>query len=230
MPGVLPPVGELNQFRKQERSIQEMFANALIRRLSILAVSASSTLIKITTDGVHGLSNGDKVIIDGVSGTVEANGFWTITSTAANEFTLNGSVHTNAHLGGGMVYDGVSYAVACASGPATPGVLVVADVKQIAGGAVVDVLPSIKQIISASAVEVEFMRSAISVPQGLALLTVTNNSAGAITFSIKLRSTKAYGNIDQPRVPFSLAAGHSFVLAGNGDRQKYDAAGLLVLS
>lgn len=205
-----------------------MFANTLTTRIAILSITASSTLIKVATNGVHGLSTGDKVIIAGVTGTVEANGFWTITETSSTEFTLDGSVHANAWLNGGAVYDGVSYAVLCGSSPASPGILVVADVKQISGGAVVDVEPTIKQITSTT--ETEFMRSEIGVPQAVALLTLTNNSAGSITGSIKLRSTKAYGNIAQPRVPFTLAAGHSLVVGGDGNRSKYDAAGVPVVS
>ncbi len=205
-----------------------MFASALSQRIQILTVTASSTLIKITTNGVHGLSNGDKVIIAGVTGTTEANGFWTITSTGSSEFTLDGSIHTNAHLGGGYVYDGVSYAVLCSSGPASPGILVVADIKQVSGGAVVDVEQTIKQITTTT--ETEFLRSEIGVPQAIALLTLTNNSAGSITGSIKIRGTKAYGNIAQPRVPFTIAAGHSLVVGGDGNRSKYDAAGLPVVS
>ncbi len=205
-----------------------MFAGTLIQRIQILSITASSTLIKITTNGVHNLSNGDKVIIAGVNGTVEANGYWTITSTGSNEFTLDGSVHTNAHTGGGYVYDGVSYTVLCGSAPASPGILVVADVKQISGGAVVDVEQTIKQITSTT--ETEFMRSEIAVPQAIALLTLTNNSSGSITGSIRLRSTKAYGNIVQPRIPFTIAAGHSLVVGGDGNRSKFDAAALPVVS
>lgn len=206
-----------------------MFANALTTRIAILSITASSTLIKIATNGVHGLSTGDKVIIAGVTGTTEANGYWTITVTSTTEFTLDGSVHTNAWINGGAVYDGVSYTVLCGSAPASPGILVVADVKQISGGAVVDVEPSIKQIVTPST-EAEFMRSEIGVPQAIALLTLTNNSAGSITGSIRLRSTKAYGNIVQPRIPFTIAAGHSLVVGGDGNRSKYDAAGLPVVS
>lgn len=205
-----------------------MFAKAAKSRIAILSVTASSTLIKIATNGVHGLDTGDKVIIAGVNGTTEANGFWTITVTSTTEFTLDGSVHANVWENGGAVYDGVSYAVLCGSAPASPGILVVADVKQISGGAVVDVESTIKQITSTS--ETEFMRSEVGVPQAIALLTLTNNSAGSVTGSIKLRSTKAYGNVSQPRVPFTIAAGHSLVVGGDGNRSKYDAAGLPVVS
>lgn len=229
MPGVLPPVGEQQFITKTtRRSIQEMFASALDQRIQILSVTASSTLIKITTNGVHGLSNGDKVIIAGVTGTTEANGYWTITSTGSNEFTLDGSVHTNAHTGGGYIYDGVSYAVLCSLSPASPGILVVADIKQVSGGAVVDVEQTVKQITSTT--ETEFMRSEIGSPQAIALLTLTNNSAGSITGSIRIRSTKGYGNIVQPRIPFTLAAGHSLVVGGDGNRSKYDASGIPVVS
>lgn len=205
-----------------------MFAGTLATRIAILSITDSSTLIRVATNGVHGLADGDRVIIAGVNGTIEANGFWTVTVVNTTEFTLDNSVHTNDWINGGAVYDGVSYTVLCGSSPASPGILVVADVKQISGGAVVDVEQTIKQITTTD--ETEFMRSDIGAPQAIALLTLTNNSAGSITGSIRLRSTKAYGNIVQPRIPFTIAAGHSLVVGGDGNRSKYDAAALPVVS
>lgn len=47
--------------------------------------------IEITTTSDHGWATGDSVTISGVIGCTAANGRWTITVTAANKFTLNGS-------------------------------------------------------------------------------------------------------------------------------------------
>lgn len=230
MPGVLPPVGELTALRNkiEKRKVQEMFCPALVVRNAIVNIVASSGLIKVMTSGVHNLADGDKVILDGVGGTVEANGFWTVTVTSTNEFTLDGSTHTNAFTTGGWVCDGLSYAIVCASAPASPGILVVSDVKMFEGGAFVDIEPTLKQITSTT--ETEFMRSIANTTLALALLTLTNNSAGSITGSLKIRGTKKFGNIAQPRVPFVLAAGHSLVVGGDGVRSKYDAAGLPIVS
>jgi len=62
-------------------------------------------LVEITTTAPHGLSSGSLVFIDGVIGTTEANGGWTILSTGANTFTLSGSAFVNAYISGGTVLD-----------------------------------------------------------------------------------------------------------------------------
>lgn len=49
----------------------------------------------------HGYCTGDYVIIEGVTGTIEANGEWQITVNSADLFTLNGSAFFNAFGGGG---------------------------------------------------------------------------------------------------------------------------------
>jgi len=201
-----------------------MFAKALVSRNQISNITNSSGLIKITTSGVHGLSTGDKVIVAAVSGTAEANGYWTVTVTSTTEFTLDSSAYTNAWSGGGGVYDGVSYAIVCSSAPASPGLLLVADVKRLSSGIVSDVDQVVKQITSTT--ETEFLQSQAGVPQSVAILTVTNNSAGSITGSIKLRSTKSAGNVAQPRVPFVLPAGYTLVVGGDGVRSMYKETSL----
>lgn len=65
--------------------------------------AASGTPIAITDNG-HGLSTNDFVFITGVLGNTAANGFWQITKTGANTFTLNGSATSGAYTGGGLVY------------------------------------------------------------------------------------------------------------------------------
>ena len=63
------------------------------------------------TQTAHGYTTGDWVVIEDVTGTLEANGTWVITSTGANTYTLDDSVYTNAYVSGGTakkVYEIVS--------------------------------------------------------------------------------------------------------------------------
>lgn len=74
------------------------------------AANNGSGLIRITATS-HGYSTGDRVIVDAVGGTTEANGLWTITNISANTFDLQGSTFTNAYTSGGIVTNrGLAYA------------------------------------------------------------------------------------------------------------------------
>jgi len=68
----------------------------------VLSATASGTLIQITTNSPHGLATGSRAIISGVVG-VPANGFWTITNTGANTFTLDNSVFSGLYVSGGTI-------------------------------------------------------------------------------------------------------------------------------
>lgn len=84
------------------------------------AVSGSGGVIVITTATAHGLSNNNRVYIDNVSGTTEANGFWVITSLTTTTFSLNGSAFANTFSGaGGVVYKGDRLRLRFSSTPAT---------------------------------------------------------------------------------------------------------------
>lgn len=67
------------------------------------AANNGSGLIRITAAS-HGFSNGERVHISGVTGTTEANGYWTISNVATNTFDLVGSTFTNAYSAGGTVF------------------------------------------------------------------------------------------------------------------------------
>ena len=71
--------------------------------LSVSSTASAGGLIKITTSAAHKLTTGAIVTIAGVTGTVEANGTWTITVVDSTHFDLNGSVYTNAWVSGGTV-------------------------------------------------------------------------------------------------------------------------------
>lgn len=68
--------------------------------------ATAATPIEITTEAAHGLSTGDKVVIDDLIGVYEAVGKFTITVTSATTFTLDGTTGTGAFIatGGRHVY------------------------------------------------------------------------------------------------------------------------------
>lgn len=69
----------------------------------ISAASYPASPIQITTNSAHGLSTGAVVLIAGVQGNTNANGFWQVTVTSATQFTLNGSTGNAAYTTGGTV-------------------------------------------------------------------------------------------------------------------------------
>lgn len=238
MPGVLPPVGEMGFLKhSQRRIVQEMFTKKLDQIVAVTSVvgatGGTSGLIKITAAN-HGLTTGDKVIVADVQGTVEANGYFTVTVIDPATFTLDSTTFVNTHTGGGAIYNGTSWTVTCAkttggAAPATPYVVVVNNYKQInASGAVVATPQAIKVISSTS--ETEIMLGDSSYGQAVSSLVITNNTADSITGSVNLRTTKLLGINSQSIIPFVLLAGHSLVVGGDGNRQKYDAASLPVVS
>lgn len=60
-------------------------------------------LIRVTTSAPTVLATGDRVIINSVTGTTEANGAWIITLINATTFDLNASTFSNAYISGGNV-------------------------------------------------------------------------------------------------------------------------------
>jgi hypothetical protein len=58
--------------------------------------ATNASPIAITTSSAHGLATGNQVEIDNVHGNLSANGYWTITVTGADTFTLNGSTGSGA--------------------------------------------------------------------------------------------------------------------------------------
>ncbi len=66
--------------------------------------------IELTITPAHGLKTGDKIMVSAIIGTVEANDtVWTVTATALNKVTLDGSVYTNAYISGGTVARAINY-------------------------------------------------------------------------------------------------------------------------
>jgi hypothetical protein len=72
----------------------------------IVTGATNATPVEITTSTNHGLSTGDIVTVSGVRGNGGANVTSTITVTAANKFTLDGSAGTAAYVSGGVAEGG----------------------------------------------------------------------------------------------------------------------------
>ena len=75
---------------------------------TVSGVATNGGLVEITTTIAHGYAGGESVWIAGVGGTTPANGLWTITVTAVNKFTLDGSVFAGAYTSGGTASDGAA--------------------------------------------------------------------------------------------------------------------------
>src|SRR5262245_58854789 len=63
---------------------------------------SSGGLIRLTIAN-HGFTTGDYITVNGVQGTTEANGQWTITVISSATFTLDGSTFTNTYVSDGKV-------------------------------------------------------------------------------------------------------------------------------
>lgn len=70
------------------------------------AADNGSGLIRITTSATNPFVTGDVVTINGVNGTVEANGTWTITVISTTTFDLQGSTFVNAYSAGSAYANG----------------------------------------------------------------------------------------------------------------------------
>lgn len=66
------------------------------------AVDNGGGLIRISAAS-HGLSTSDNILIENVTGTVEANAEWTVTVIDANTVDLQGSTFSNAYISGGTL-------------------------------------------------------------------------------------------------------------------------------
>lgn len=238
MPGPLPAVDDITLRKKTEnRSIQEMFTPlaTLIAAITNVdgATGGTSGLIRITA-AAHGLSTGDEVIIDGVGGTTEANGYFTVTNVSGSQVTLDGTTFTNAWTSGGGIYNGISYAVTAVNtsggaAPSSPGVAVLNNYKQVStSGAVVATPITIKSIQSTA--DIEIMYSNADYAQAVSSLVITNNSGASVTGSVKVRTTKLLGLTTQPIVPFILPDDYSLVIGGDGVRSLYKGDSLPYVS
>ena len=106
---------------------QASVVNGLVTAATLASISGAVTdpggsgQIQITTASAHGVSNGQKIFISGVTGTVEANNwsnapgrtvptgasFWIANVTSTTTLLLIGSVFTNGYAAGGTIYPAI---------------------------------------------------------------------------------------------------------------------------
>jgi len=79
--------------------------------VGITGIVTYGSLCKITTGAQHGFADGEIVTVAGVSGTIEANGTWTISVLSTTEILLIGSVFANVYTSGGTVVKEIGYFV-----------------------------------------------------------------------------------------------------------------------
>ncbi|GAA3400013.1 right-handed parallel beta-helix repeat-containing protein [Paenibacillus hodogayensis] len=60
--------------------------------------------VRVTTAGEHGWETDDRITVQNVAGTTEANGKWKITVVSPTEFDLQGVAYVNGYLGGGSAW------------------------------------------------------------------------------------------------------------------------------
>lgn len=214
--------------KTERRGIQELFTPKATLIATITNVDSSGGLVRITAAS-HGLSTGDEVIIAGVAGTTEANGYWTVTVTSTSQFTLDSSTYATAWTSGGGVYNGISYTVVCGSAPGSNGICVVNNYKQIStAGAVVATPVTIKVLTSTT--ETEIMLASADYAQAVSSLILTNDSGGSISGSIKVRTTKLLGFSSKIVIPWTLPDDYSLVVGGDGVRSLYKGDALPYVS
>jgi hypothetical protein len=85
-----------------------MFGGGAVFQVNVVnATDNGGGLIRIMTDVVHPFLSGQQLVaIDGIQGTTEANGLWTVNRIMGNMFDLVGSTFTNPYVSGGTAFAG----------------------------------------------------------------------------------------------------------------------------
>lgn len=65
----------------------------------VISGSTNATPIVVTLTAGHGLKNGDRLAVSGITGNTGANGEWTLSAVGATTATLTGAVGNGAHGG-----------------------------------------------------------------------------------------------------------------------------------
>ena len=92
--------------------------NVTVNPVAMAVTAATNTTPIAITTGAHGLTNGETVVVAGVTGNTAANGNWVVNVTSATTFELVGSVGNGAFTGGGTVQRCPAANPACTATPA----------------------------------------------------------------------------------------------------------------
>ena len=74
----------------------------MAKRAPAISNATNATPIVVTAAS-HAMATGERVYIGGVVGNTAANGYWTVTVTGANTFSLDGSRGNGAYVSGGTI-------------------------------------------------------------------------------------------------------------------------------
>ena len=80
-------------------------SNCVYIGVAVTGAVSDGGLIKLTVSGTSALATGQKMTVSGVTGTTEANGFWTITVIDGTHIDLQSSTFTNSYVSGGFASD-----------------------------------------------------------------------------------------------------------------------------
>jgi hypothetical protein len=78
-------------------------AGAHLYSTFLVTGATNATPIVVTSDRVHRLTTGDRVVVAGVGGNTAANGTWLVTVLSSTTFSLDTSVGNGAYTSGGRV-------------------------------------------------------------------------------------------------------------------------------
>lgn len=94
-----------NGFTSTQIDVMPQVTLANRKQISVTGVANNgSGLIRVTFSGRHGQAQNSEMFIQGVGGTTEANGRWTVTPVSLTAVDLQGSTFTNAYTSGGVGY------------------------------------------------------------------------------------------------------------------------------
>lgn len=79
-------------------------AHTAFSRTIVGVANNGSGGIRVTTSVPHGWETGDRITIQNVTGTTEANGKWFVTVVSPTSFDLQGPTFVNAYLSGGIAW------------------------------------------------------------------------------------------------------------------------------
>ncbi len=114
--------------------------------------SGTSGKVRITRPA-HGLVTGNKVLIAGMQGTTEANGYFTVTRIDDDNFDLDSTTYANVMTLGGIVFKIQIVRAKLMSGTGVTGLVVTAQVRYFASGLVVDTKSISKLVANTTGVE-----------------------------------------------------------------------------
>lgn len=199
-----------------------MYINEKRLLATVLSTSNSSGLVRINATG-HGLQNGYKVFIEGVGGTVEANGYWTVTRIDDNAFTLDSSTYANTYTSGGLIYAYDRLQITPASDPSTAGECVVFYKQHNPITGSTEGVKNVVKTVDGTAATV-LLESVAGYDLAVLAVLMTNKHSSALLYTLSLQSLAATAEVGRVT---PVASGGQGVFGEGGGRSQYTATGAI---